>query len=56
LADTTISALIWVSVVTGAIASGGSMALAARHPDQRRAHLARATLFAVFTVAMFTMN
>lgn len=56
MADSTIALLTWVAIATGVAASFGSLFLAIRHPEQRKAHAARALLFGVIAVTMVTLR
>lgn len=56
MADSTIAILGWIAIVAGALASIGSLFLATRQPDQRKAHLGRAALFGIIAVTMFALR
>ena len=56
MTDSVISLLSWVAMGTGAIACVGSVFLAARQPDQRKAHLLRAGFFGAIAATMLALR
>lgn len=56
MADSTMALLGWIAIVTGVIAAGGSLFLATRQPEQRKAHLVRAGFFGMIAVVMLALR